>query len=191
MVSLAVPVKDGVVSLEGDFGAFNVTLGAAVSTVKVSGSLAPAGFSSGLSCIAIAVYCPLDRAGLASPELQSPPLPVAVALETIEPFAVDPAYISIVTGVVSLAKPAKDGVVSFDSGVVCLSVTTGEAVLIVNVTGGSLTPVGFPSSELSWVATAVYSPLESAGLALPEPQSPPLLVAVAVETTEPVAVGPA
>ena len=56
---------------------------------------------------------------------------------------------SIVTAVVSLAKPVKDGVVSFDSGVVWLSVTTGEAVSTVNVTGGSLTPPGFPSSELS------------------------------------------
>ena len=92
VVSLPVPVKAGAVLFDRSAGEFNVTLGAAVSTVNVTGgSLTPAGFPSGLSCIAIAVYCPLDRAGLASPELQSPPLPVAVAVETTEPVAVAPA----------------------------------------------------------------------------------------------------
>ena len=43
-------------------------------------------------------------------------------------------------------------------------------------------PVSLPS-ELSWVAFAVYDPLVSGGVALPEPHVPPLPFAVAVETS--------
>ena len=91
VVSLAVPVNDGVVSLEGDFGWSKVTVGELVSTVKVRASLEPAGFPSELSWVATAVYCPLERAGSASPEAQPPPVPAAVAVETTEPSAVAPA----------------------------------------------------------------------------------------------------
>jgi hypothetical protein len=56
VVSLAVPVKDGVVSLEGDLGVLSVTLGAAVSTVNVTGALRPAGSPNELGSVAIAVY---------------------------------------------------------------------------------------------------------------------------------------
>jgi hypothetical protein len=153
VVSLAVPVKNGVVLLDGDFGWFNVSLGGPVSTVKVTGSLMPAGFPSELGCVATAVYCPLDKAGLASPDAQVPPVPVAIAVETTDPFAVDPAYIRTLTWVVSLAKPVKDGVVSLDGEVGCFRLTVGEAVSTVNLTG-SLLPAGFPS-ELGWVAWAV------------------------------------
>jgi hypothetical protein len=90
-VSLALPVKDGVVSFDGDGGWLKVTVGAEVLTVKVTVLLFPAGFPSALGCVAIAVYSPLERAGLASPELQSPPLPGAVALETTVPSALDPS----------------------------------------------------------------------------------------------------
>ena len=62
---------------------------------------------------------------------------------------------SIVTGVVSLAKPVKDGVVSFDSGVGWFSLTVGAAVSTVNVTA-SLAP--FSSARLVCVACAVYTP---------------------------------
>jgi hypothetical protein len=48
VVSLAEPVKDGVVSFDGDSGWFNVTVGEAVSTVNVTGALTPAGFPSEL-----------------------------------------------------------------------------------------------------------------------------------------------
>jgi len=82
VVSVAVPVKDGVVSLDGDAGLFNVTVGEAVSTIKDTVRLLPSGFPSELSCVATAVYSPLGSSGLAWPELQSPPFPVAVALET-------------------------------------------------------------------------------------------------------------
>src|SRR5208283_1328820 len=88
-----------------------VTAGASVTT-NVTGALLPAGFPSELSCVATAVYCPLPRAGLASSEVQPAPVPVAVALETRVPLAVAPAWIWTVTGVVSLAVPLKDGVVS-------------------------------------------------------------------------------
>jgi hypothetical protein len=60
---------------------------------------------------------------------------------------------AIVTGVVSLANPVKDGVVSLEGDFGWFSVTSGDAVLTVNVTG-SLVPAGLPS-ELGWVATAV------------------------------------
>ena len=53
--SLAVPVKEGVVSLERETGAFSVTVGAVVSTVNVTRWLAPAGFPSELSWVATAV----------------------------------------------------------------------------------------------------------------------------------------
>ena len=41
VVSLAVPVKDGVVLLDGDSGEFKATLGAVMSTVNVTGKLVP------------------------------------------------------------------------------------------------------------------------------------------------------
>jgi hypothetical protein len=55
VLSLAVPVKDGVVLLDGDFVAFNVTVGELVLTVKVTGSLTPAGLPSELGWVAWAV----------------------------------------------------------------------------------------------------------------------------------------
>jgi len=48
VVSLAVPVKDGVVLLERSAGEFNVTVGGAVSTLNVTAALRPAGLPSGL-----------------------------------------------------------------------------------------------------------------------------------------------
>ena len=54
VVSLAVPVNDGVVLSDGDSGGFNVTVGAAVSTVNVTGELVPV--SDGrFVCVACAV----------------------------------------------------------------------------------------------------------------------------------------
>ena len=86
-MSLALPVKDGVASLERATGWFSVTAGAVVSTANVTGTLVPGGFPSELSWLAIAVYScfPLDSAGVASPDVQLPPWTVAVALETSEP----------------------------------------------------------------------------------------------------------
>jgi len=86
--------------------------------------------------------------------------------------------------VVSLAVPVKDGVVLLDGVSGWFRVTVGGAVLTVKVTG-ALVPVGLPRSELSWVATAVYSPLDSVGLAAPEVQLPPAWLAVAVATIGP------
>jgi hypothetical protein len=54
VVSLAVPVKAGVVLLDGDSGEFKVTLGAAVSTVNVTAALVPVS-DFGLVCEARAV----------------------------------------------------------------------------------------------------------------------------------------
>ena len=60
-------------------------------TVKVTGPLLPAGPpASGFGWVATAVYFPLDRAGLALPDVQPAPVPVAVAVETTVPFAAAP-----------------------------------------------------------------------------------------------------
>src|SRR5438128_11208751 len=91
VVSLAEPLKVGAVSLEGDFGSFKVTVGEVVSTMNVPGWLPPEGFPSELSCVATAVYWPLERAGLALPDTQAPLVPGAVALDTTAPVAVAPA----------------------------------------------------------------------------------------------------
>ena len=91
MVSLAKPVNDGVVWFDSGGGCSNVTVGEVVSTTNVTGRLLPRGFPSELACVAIAVYCPLASAGLASPEVHAPPVPAAVALATIVPFAVAPS----------------------------------------------------------------------------------------------------
>jgi hypothetical protein len=154
VVSLAVPVNEGVVSFVRAGGAFSVTVGGAVSILNVRDSLTPSGFPSELSCLATAVYCPSARAGLAPLELQLPPVPPAVALATGEPVALGPGYIQTTTSVVSLAVPVNDGVVSLKRAGGALSVTWGEEVSIVNVRG-SLTPSGF-LSELFCVACAVY-----------------------------------
>jgi len=185
-----VPLKDGVRLFDGDLGWLKVTFGEVVSTVKVLDELVPAGFPSELGSVAVAVYCPLGRAGLALFDVQAPPVAVALAVETTVPLADAPAKIWTVTGSVgSLALPVKDGVVSFEGDFGWFKVTVGELVSTVNV-AGALSPLGFPS-ELSCVATAVYCPLTSDGLALPELHAPPVPVAAALETTVPLAVLPA
>jgi hypothetical protein len=55
VVSLALPVNDGVVSLDGDAMEFNDTPGDAVLTTKVTLLLLPSGFPRELGCVAIAV----------------------------------------------------------------------------------------------------------------------------------------
>ena len=90
-MSLAVPVKAGVVSFDGDTGLFKVTAGAAVLMVNVTGALTPAGLPTELSWVATAVYSPLASAGVAGAEVQPPPVPVAVAVATAEPLTVAPA----------------------------------------------------------------------------------------------------
>jgi hypothetical protein len=90
VVSLALPVKVGLVLLDGDFGGVRVTVGGAVLTVNVIGLLSPAGFPAELGWTATAVYWPLAKAGLAGAELQAP-VPVAAAFETGTPSALFPA----------------------------------------------------------------------------------------------------
>ena len=77
--------------MEGDFTGFNVTAGELVSTTNVTGELVPAGFPSELGCVATAVYCPLERVGLALPDVQLPPSGVAVAIAMTVPLALLPA----------------------------------------------------------------------------------------------------
>jgi hypothetical protein len=96
----------------GVMGGTGVTVNGIGATVNVTGPLLPAGFPGiELFWLAIAVYCPLDRAGLALPDVHPAPVPAAVAVETTGPFGVAPAWIWMVTGVVSLAVPVKDGAV--------------------------------------------------------------------------------
>src|SRR5258708_21204735 len=89
-VSRAGREKEGVVWLEGDSTGFSVTVGEAVLTVNVTVLLRPSELPSELGCVATAVYCPLVSPGLACPELQPPPVPSAVALETWVPSALLP-----------------------------------------------------------------------------------------------------
>ena len=70
VVSLAVPVKDGLRLFDGEVGCASVTVGAAVSTLKVAGALCPSGFpTSELGSVAIAVYVPSASGGLTDSEL--------------------------------------------------------------------------------------------------------------------------
>ena len=108
---MAVPVNDGAVTLDGDFGWFNVTVGEFVSTVNVTGRLLPVGFPRELGWYATAVYWPFDRTGVTVPEVQLPPVPVALALDRGAASVFVPAYTLMVTRVVSLAVPVKDGAV--------------------------------------------------------------------------------
>ena len=124
---------------EGGGTAASVMTGGGV-TVNVTGALSPRGFPSELFWMATEVYCPIDRAGLALPDVQPAPVPVAVAVETAVPFAVAPAWIWTVTRVESLAVPLKDGVVLSEGDLGEFNVTVGAAVSTVNVTG-ELIPV--------------------------------------------------
>src|SRR5947209_7392556 len=87
VMSLALPVKDGVALLIRVGEAFNATLGAPGSTSKWIGALAPVGFLRELSWVAIAVYacCTLSSAGVAAAEVQAPESGVAVAVAIGEP----------------------------------------------------------------------------------------------------------
>jgi hypothetical protein len=162
-VSLALPLNDGFVLFDGDAGPVSVTFGEAVLTTKLTGLLTPAGFPTELCWIATAVYSPLNRAVPAFPETQLPPVPEADASETTAPKDEDPSWIWTVTAVVSLAVPLNDGVALFEGVGGALSVTVGEAVMIVNVTGPD---VLVPPSSSACSATAVYVPSSRAGLVL-------------------------
>ncbi len=150
---MAVPVNDGAVTLDGDSGWSNVTVGEFVSTLKVTGGLLPVGFPSELGWYATAVYWPFDRSGVTVPEVQLPPVPGALAVDTGVPSVFVPEYTLMVTRVLSLPVPVKEGVVSLERTAGDFKVTVGGAVLTVNATW-LLTPAGFPR-ELSCVAIAV------------------------------------
>src|SRR6266852_2784116 len=97
VLSLEVPLNDGIRLLDGDFGAFNVTVGAAASTLNVTGLLTPGEFPAELGWLAIAAYWPLTSGGLALLEpsswllVQLPAVPSAAASETTAPFGSAPA----------------------------------------------------------------------------------------------------
>src|SRR6202035_158170 len=132
VVSLASPLKDGVVLLDGEEMELSVTVGEVVSTVNLMLLLVPPGFPTELACVATAWYSPLERAGLALPEFQLPGALVASALET---SLFEELKMWTTTGVVSVASPLNDGFVFFDGEEIEFSVTVGEAVTIVKVTG--------------------------------------------------------
>ena len=77
--------------LDGDLTGSKATVGEVVSTMNVRGSLTPEGLPSELGCVAIAVYCPFESAGLALPDANAPPVPAALAVATTVPLAVAPA----------------------------------------------------------------------------------------------------
>jgi hypothetical protein len=179
VTSLAVPVNEGALSLDGDGGAFNVTSGGSVFTTNVTVLLTPAGFPSELSWVAVAVYVPFERLGSLF-VVKVALLGVAVALATSK---LAEFRIRTTTLVVSVAVPVKVGVRLLAGDFGWTNVTVGGAVFTMNVIG-LLTPGGFPA-ELGCVATAEYSPLVSTGVAAAEVQAAPVPVAVAVETGRP------
>src|SRR5437763_8092396 len=193
VVSLAVPVNEGVESLERTLTSwFKVTVGAVVSTVKITGTLVPSGLpASELFCDATAVYVcfPVSKAGLAGLDVHASPTGVAVASDTGVPVGRSPSNTLIVTGVVSLAVPVNDGVRWFDGEVGCASVTVGAAVFTLNV-AGALRPSGLPAIELRCVAIAVYCPSASGWLTGAELQLPDTTDALKVRTGVPLAAGP-
>ena len=87
------PLKESVVLFDGVGGWLNVTVGEVVSTMNPTGGLLPAGFPRELAWMATAVkVCsPLGRAGVALPEVQLPPVPVAVAVDRTVPSAFVPS----------------------------------------------------------------------------------------------------
>ena len=87
----------------------------------------------------------------------------------------------IVTGSPATPNPVNEGVVLLDGDLTPFNVTVGAEVFTVNLML-LLVPAGFPS-ELGCVAMAVYWPLESEGLALPELQLPGAFVASALATS--------
>ncbi len=129
VLSVASPLKVGVGSLDGVAMASSVTVGERVSTMKVRSSLNPGPLPNELSCSATALYSclPSDRGGLACPDVQAPPVPVAAAAAT----SVSPEKILIVTGFVSLAVPLNVGVASLESAATGLNLTFGgEAITV-------------------------------------------------------------
>jgi hypothetical protein len=181
VASLAVPENDGVVSFDGDGGAFSVTKGASVLTTNVMGALFPGAFLILLVWVATAVkVClPLGKDGVRGPDVQLPPVPGAVAVARMLPSGLAPSKISTVTGVASLAVPENDGVLSFEGEACAANVTVGDCVSTSKVTGplapigGPLAPGGKPR-ELGWVATAVYVPSARGGPTRAETQLPPV-----------------
>src|ERR1039458_7675424 len=123
-------MKVGVESFDNAATGSRVTTGGVVSTVNVTGELLPSGFLSELSWVARAGYVP-SASAFASPDSHAPRVPIAVAVDTCT-FAELKMWTT--TDVLSLAVPVKDGVVSFDGVGGVFRVTTGEAVLTVNVT---------------------------------------------------------
>src|SRR6202035_2651671 len=130
VVSLASPLKDGFVLLDGVVIELSDTPGEAVLTVNLMVLLTPCGLPRELAWVATAWYWPLEREGLAPPEFQPPGALVASALET---SVFEELKMWTTTAVVSLASPLKDGVVLFDGEGIESSVTLGEAVLTVNL----------------------------------------------------------
>src|ERR1700729_2940372 len=115
VVSLAVPLKVGVVMFDCATGWANVTAGGSVFTVNVTGELSPALFPSELVSVANAVYVcsPEERGALILLAVKTPPLGVAVASVTWLPSK----RMCTTTWVVSLAVPVKDGFRLFDGDV--------------------------------------------------------------------------
>jgi hypothetical protein len=174
VASLAVPENDGVVSFDGDGGALSVTTGGSVSRTNVTGGLLPGAFLIMLVCVATAVRVrlPPGNGGVSDPDVQLAPVPCAVTVAKMLPSGLVPSKISTVTGVVSLAVPENDGVVSFDGEAGACSVTVGDCVSTTKLTG-SLAPTEKPN-EPGCVANAVYTPSARAGLTRAEIQLPPV-----------------
>ncbi len=124
VLSLAVPVKDGVVSLLGVAIEPSETFGAGVSTRKWIAPLVPGPSPNSLSCSATAVYSPSESGVERGSELQGPPVPAACTSAT----CVGPAKTRTVTVECSLALPLNEGVLSSEGEGTPFSVTSGAAL---------------------------------------------------------------
>src|SRR6266436_1113622 len=91
VVSVAVPVNDGVALFDSLAGGSNVTFGDSVSMTKVTGALVPGELPIALVWVAVAVYVPRGRAGAAGFDAHEPPAPSAKAVARTGPVAVFPA----------------------------------------------------------------------------------------------------
>jgi hypothetical protein len=92
VVSVAVPVNDGCVWFDSGLASgLSVTFGRSVSTTNVTGALVPGELPIALTWVAVAVYVPRARAGLAGPDSHKEPVPLAAAVARTDPVAVVPA----------------------------------------------------------------------------------------------------
>src|SRR5207237_1202395 len=148
--SLAVPEKEGVRLLDGDFGATIVTTGGSVLTSKLTGALVPGSLPIPLTSVADAekTCLPAGRGLLSAPVVNDPPEAIVFAFAT----SVGPSNTRTTTSVFSLAVPEKVGLVLLEGDGGALRVTDGASVSTTKV-AVELVPWALPSPLFSVALT--------------------------------------